>query len=247
MGILNVTPDSFSDGYTGKDAIKQAFKLIDDGADIIDIGAESTRPGWTPVSVEEEINRLVPLIEAIAPSCDIPISVDTMKPDVASAALQAGADIINDIYGMQWEGMVDVIASAGVPVVINHIHGDLDSMHKVTMGDDYLSEIERFFDERIEVALNSGIDKECIILDPGIGFGKTMEQNIELLKSGLFFSKEYPLLIGASRKRFLTELYGDRGDESSAEAAVVAVKNGAHIVRVHNVPITKNRLNSLSE
>lgn len=247
MGILNVTPDSFSDGYVGKDAIQQAFKLIDDGADIIDIGAESTRPGWIPVSVEEEISRLVPLIEAIAPSCDIPISVDTMKPDVALAALQAGADIINDIYGMRWEGMVDVIASAGVPVVINHIHGDLDSMHNVTMGDDYLSEIKMFLDRQVEVALNAGIDKECIILDPGIGFGKTMEQNIELLKSGLFFSKEYPLLIGASRKRFLTELYGDRGDDSSAEAALVAVKNGAHIVRVHNVPITKKGLNLLSE
>lgn len=238
MGIVNVTPDSFSGGLSGDEAVEHAFKLIDDGADILDIGAESTRPGWTPVSVEDEINRLIPLVKAIVPSCDIPVSVDTMKPDVAQAALDAGADIINDIYGLRWEGIADVIASNGVPVVIMHVHGELDSMHDVSMGDDFLSKIKEFFDERIRVALNAGIDDECIILDPGIGFGKTMEQNAELLKSASFFSDEFPVLIGASRKRFLMDMYGDRSDETSAEAAVVAAENGAHIVRVHDVRAT---------
>ncbi|MGI6471686.1 MAG: dihydropteroate synthase [Candidatus Methanomethylophilaceae archaeon] len=238
MGIVNVTPDSFSGGLTCNEAIEHAFKLIDDGADMIDIGAESTRPGWTPVSVEEEIDRLIPLIEAIAPSCDIPISVDTMKPDVVQAALDAGADIVNDVYGMRWDGMVDVIASNGVPVIITHIHGDLDTMHNVTMGDDFLLEIKRFFDERIKIALDAGIDRDCIILDPGLGFGKTSEQNIELLKSGSYLYDGYPVLIGASRKRFLMDLYGNRNDESSADAAVAAIENGAHIVRVHDVRTT---------
>ena len=243
MGIVNVTPDSFSGGLSGDEAVEHAFKLIDDGADILDIGAESTRPGgWTPVSVEDEINRLIPLVKAIAPSCDIPVSVDTMKPDVAQAALDAGADMVNDIYGLRWDGMVDVIASNDVPVVIMHIHGDLDSMHDVSMGDDFLSEIKEFFDERVEIALDAGIDKECIILDPGIGFGKTMEQNARLLESASFFSDEYPVLIGASRKRFLADIYGDRSDESSAEAAVAAAENGAHIVRVHDVCATVERL-----
>ena len=242
MGIVNVTPDSFSGGFTEKEAIEHAFRLIDDGADIIDVGAESTRPGWTPVSVDTEIDRLIPLIEAIAPSCDIPISVDTMKPDVAQAALDAGVDIVNDVYGMRWDGMVDVIASNGVPVVITHIHGNLDTMHNVTMGDDFLSEIKRFFDERVEVALNAGVDKECIILDPGIGFGKTMKQNSELLKSASFFSDGYPVLIGASRKRFLVDMYGDRSDESSAKAAIIAIENGARIVRVHEPKITIDEL-----
>ncbi len=247
MGIVNVTPDSFSGGFTEKEAVEHAFKLIDDGADIIDIGAESTRPGWTPVSAVTEIDRLIPLIEAIAPSCDIPISVDTMKPDVAQAALDAGANIVNDINGMRWDGMVDVIASNGVPVVITHIHGDLDTMHNVTMGDNFLLEIKKFFNEQVEIALDAGISRDCIILDPGLGFGKTPEQNIELLKSGSFFSDRFPVLIGASRKRFLMDLYGDRSDESSAKAAVIAIENGAHIVRVHEPKITINRITGTAE
>lgn len=242
MGIVNVTPDSFSDGGSHgnlNSVIEHAFRLIDDGADIIDIGGESTRPGWTPISIEEEIRRLVPAIKEIAPSCDVPISVDTMKTEVAEAAIEAGANIINDIYGLRWKGMVELAASADVPVVINHINGDLDTMHSDIMTGSVLPQIKEFFDERVKFALDAGIKKNKIILDPGIGFGKTDAQNAEILQSSFYFEGEYPILIGSSRKRFLTATLGSKDDKISAKAAAIAVINGANIVRVHNVKETK--------
>ncbi|MFA7031417.1 MAG: dihydropteroate synthase, partial [Candidatus Methanomethylophilaceae archaeon] len=172
MGILNVTPDSFSDGgaYAKlNSAADHAFRLIDEGAGILDIGAESTRPGWKPVSAEEEIERLVPVIKEIAPSCDVPISVDTMKTRVAEAALDAGADIINDVYGLRWEGMAELAASAGVPVIIMHMYGEPERVHSDLMTGNVLPQIKEFFEERTKAALDAGIERNRIILDPGIG------------------------------------------------------------------------------
>lgn len=245
MGIVNVTPDSFSDGgrYVELNlVIEHAFRLIDDGADIIDIGGESTRPGWTPVSVKEEIERLIPIIKDIAPSCDVPVSVDTMKPEVAWAAIEAGANIINDVYGLRWKGMIELAASNDVPVIINHINGDLDTMHSDIMVGNVLTQIKEFFDQRLNVALDAGIKKNRVILDPGIGFGKTAEQNMEILQNSIYFEGEYPILIGASRKRFLKTTLGSNDDEASAKVAKIAADNGANILRVHNVKATKAAL-----
>lgn len=245
MGIVNVTPDSFSDGGDyGKlrSVVEHAFRLIDDGAGIIDIGGESTRPGWTPVSAEEEMRRLIPVIKEIAPSCDVPISVDTMKTEVARAAIDAGANIINDIYGLRWEGMVELAASSDVPVVINHINGNLDTMHSDIMTGSALPQIKEFFNERVKVALDAGIKENKIILDPGVGFGKTGVQNIEIMQSAFYFRGEYPILIGSSRKRFLTAALRSNDDEASAKAAAIAADGGAHILRVHNVKATKAAL-----
>lgn len=245
MGILNVTPDSFSDGgsYAELDsAADHAFKLIDDGAGIIDIGAESTRPGWKPVSAQEEIDRLIPVIREIAPSCEVPISVDTMKTEVAEAAIEAGANIINDIYGLRWEGMMELAASTGVPAIIMHINGNPENMHSETMTGDVLRQIKGFFKERTDAALDAGIKKDRIILDPGIGFGKTGAQNTELIQSAYYFKDEFPVLIASSRKRFLTAALGSNDDTASAKAAAIAVDGGANIVRVHNVKATKAAL-----
>ncbi len=245
MGIVNVTPDSFSDGRGHTDLnsiVAQAFRLIDDGANIIDIGGESTRPGWTPVSSEEEIQRLIPAISGISSSCDVPISVDTMKTEVAQAAIEAGANIINDVYGLRWEGMVELATSTDVPVIINHINGNLDTMHSDIMVGNVLPQIKEFFKKRVEVALDGGIKKNRIILDPGLGFGKTNTQNMEVLQSSFYFEGEYPILVGPSRKRFLATALGSSDDKASAKAAVIAADNGSHILRVHNVKATKNAL-----
>lgn len=245
MGILNVTPDSFSDGgaYAKlNSAAEHAFRLIDEGAGILDIGAESTRPGWKPVSAEEEIERLVPVIKEIAPSCDVPISVDTMKTRVAEAALDAGADIINDVYGLRWEGMAELAASAGVPVIIMHMYGEPESMHSDLMTGNVLPQIKEFFEERTKAALDAGIERNRIILDPGIGFGKTGAQNAEIMQSAYYFRGDHPVLIGSSRKRFLTAALGSNDDAASAKAAAIAADGGANIVRVHNVKATKDAL-----
>lgn len=245
MGILNVTPDSFSDGgaYAKlNSAADHAFRLIDEGAEIIDIGAESTRPGWKPVSIREEIDRLVPVIKEIAPSCDVPISVDTMKTEVAEAAIEAGANMINDVYGLRWEGMPELVASTGVPAIIMHINGELENMHSEIMTGNVLPQIKCFFDERARVALDAGVKENKIILDPGIGFGKTGAQNTEIMQSAYYFRGKYPILIASSRKRFLTAVLGSNDDTASAKAAAIAVDGGANIVRVHNVKAAKAAL-----
>ena len=239
MGILNLTPDSFSDGgrWTDPDkAIKHAFDMIDQGADIIDVGAESTRPGSEPVVEEEEWVRLSAVLEDLIESTDVPISVDTLKPGVAERAISAGAHIINDVNGLRARGMVDVCAGSDVCVVISHMHGEYDSMHNTYMGDDYKNEIKTFLDAQCTRCLESGMSKNRLIIDPGIGFGKTPEQNMAIVEDCSFLGDDYPILIGVSRKRFVKEYYPDTDvDKASATLSKKALSSGASIVRVHNV------------
>ena len=242
MGILNVTPDSFSDGGLWTDpgaAVRHAFDMVDRGAGVIDIGAESTRPNASPVSAEEELARLEPVLRELAPSVDVPISVDTMKAEVAERCIALGATIVNDVLGLRGPGMTEVCASTGVDVVIMHMNGMPESM-PAAMGDGFMDEIRGFLEARVSEALDAGIRRESIILDPGIGFGKDPAQNSEILENSSYFScGGYPVLSASSRKRFLAVRYpGMDRDEASAEAALAAVRSGAAMVRVHDVART---------
>jgi dihydropteroate synthase len=241
MGILNVTPDSFSDGGRYLDieqAIQQGQKLAEDGADFIDIGGESTRPGSEPVSIEEEIRRVVPVIESLAKKITIPISIDTCKSEVAEAALQAGAVVMNDISAMTFDGkMASVAVKHQASVVLMHMQGTPKTMQ---MSPDYLNvteDVKQFLRGRVEAANNAGIKQ--IIIDPGIGFGKKFEHNIQLLKELRSFSSlECPVLVGVSRKSFLgaiLNLPANERVEGTAAAVTASILNGAHIIRVHDV------------
>ena len=246
MGILNVTPDSFSDGglYYSGGAVEHALSMIGDGADIIDIGGESTRPGSDPVPAEEEMERIVPVIRELSSISDIPISVDTMKTEVAEAALDAGADIVNDVNGIRSEGMAELISSAGVPVIIMHMKGMPKTMQLEPMEGRVTEDIVAFLRERCEYAADFGI--KDIILDPGVGFGKTAEQNVEIIDNASAFSLGHPVLIGASRKRFLPFAYPDMDrDEATVAASIRALDAGADIVRVHNVGMMRRALDQL--
>ncbi len=242
MGILNVTPDSFSDGglWTDPDtAVSHALDMVDAGADIIDIGAESTRPGSMPVSAADEISRLEPVLRELGSVLDVPISVDTMKTSVAEKCLSLGADIINDVNGLRDPGMAEVVASAGAYAVIMHMHGTKEVMHDSVMGNGFAQDIRGFLMDRTEVALEAGIPEDRIILDPGIGFGKTTNQNVWILEHSSYFSEGYPVLSGSSRKRFIKATYVDWDvDDASADAACRAYRSGADIVRVHDVERT---------
>lgn len=243
MGILNVTPDSFSDGglYYSGGAVEHALEMVEAGADYIDIGGESTRPGSDPVLPEEQIRRIVPVIKELAPVTDVPISVDTMDAKVARAALDAGADIINDVNGLRSEGMMELASSAGVPVVIMHMNGEPKTMQIHPMEGSVVGEIAAFLKERCDTAKEYGI--RDIILDPGIGFGKTVAQNMEIIENVSSFSFGCPVLIGASRKRFLSEIYpGTDRDEATVRVSLKAIGHGADIVRVHNVGMMVNAL-----
>jgi dihydropteroate synthase len=245
MGILNVTPDSFSDGgkYLGKNALAHVFDMIDAGVDMIDIGGESTRPYSKGVTAEEEISRIAPILKDIVPSVSVPISVDTMKTKVAEVALDLGADIINDIYGLRDEGMLRLVSSADVPVVIMHMHGMPETMQINPMQGNVIPQIIGFLEERTEAALDFGVKKDKIILDPGVGFGKTSEQNVSIIDNASIFGTEYPVLIGGSRKGFLSKEYPDVDrEEASVRVAIRSVKNGVDIVRVHDVRSTVNAL-----
>lgn len=245
MGILNVTPDSFSDGVytTVESALEHAHRMVDAGADIIDVGGESTRPGSVPVPLEEELRRVIPVVEALSHSIDTPISVDTMKSRVAEKALSVGADIINDVLGLRGEGMLELAASAGVPVVIMHMHGTPATLAKDRMGEGAFYIVKNFLGQRAEAALAAGVRGENIIMDPGIGFGTTPEQGMEMLGRCAEFGLGYPVLAGPSRKRFLAHGFpGLDADAATAEACVMAMRSGAHIVRVHNVPAVKSAL-----
>jgi len=238
MGILNLTPDSFSDTvvYTHEEAVARVFEMADEGADIIDIGGESTRPGSLPVSPKEEISRIINVIKAAAPSLSIPVSVDTMHPETAEAALDAGASIINDVSGLRDDGMIDIVSSYGVPVVIMHMHGVPSTMQHDTMQGNVITQISEFFDGVIAKALDRGIKKNNIIIDPGIGFGKTYQQNVEIIENLKEFCKGNPILTGTSMKSFLSYAYPDiPRQEASIRSALLCVKNGANIVRVHDV------------
>lgn len=240
MGILNLTPDSFSDGGINTDPLSRAMRMIDEGADIIDIGGESTRPGFTPVSAEEEIRRILPTIKDIAGSFSVPISVDTMKPQVADAALNAGAHIINDVNGLRNEEMIKVVTDHGAAVVIMHMPADPSEVHGTRMSGNVVVQIKAFLNERTNAAMDAGISKDQLIIDPGIGFGKTLEQNALILKCTKEFTGGFPVLIGASRKRFLSDAFPNMSrDDASLEAVKVAIKGGASIVRVHDVMRTR--------
>ncbi len=239
MGILNVTPDSFSDGGLRTDAETAAsyvFEMIDAGAEVIDIGAESTRPGFTPVPGDEEIARLIPVLERIAGSVDVPISVDTMKAGTARAAVEAGADIINDVNALRAPGMAEYAAEADVPVIIMHMPGDPLTVHAGDMSGPVIPQVRDYLTERISSVVSAGVRKDNIIIDPGVGFGKTMPQNIELVEGLGELRLGVPLLVGLSRKRFLAEMYpGEDRDEATVRASLLAAENGADILRVHDV------------
>jgi dihydropteroate synthase len=249
MGILNVTPDSFSDGgeFLSVDAaVERAEKMIADGADIIDIGGESTRPGSKRVSILEETERVVPVIKAIVKSFDVPISIDTTKPEVAEAAIAAGAEIINDISGLRWQPeLAGVAAKSGAGLILMHSRGVFETMHTEPPAEDIMADVSEKFERSIGIALRSGVAKENIVLDIGIGFGKSFDQNLEVLaKLDKLVAEfdEYPMLVGASRKSFIGKILGGaKADErlaGSLAAAVVAVMKGAVIVRVHDVKET---------
>jgi dihydropteroate synthase len=249
MGILNVTPDSFSDGGVLMDvrsAVRRAFEIEDQGADVLDIGGESTRPGSSPVGAAEEMRRIIPLLREVAPSIGIPVSVDTMKTEVAAACLEAGAHIINDVNGLRAEGMAELAASSGAPVVIVHVHGNPGTPHSSCMEGDAVGTVSAFLKERAEAAMDAGIRRDRIILDPGIGFGKTPDQNIEILQSSSLFSHGFPVLSGSSRKRFLGTLFPGMDRElASVRAARMAVDSGAAMVRVHDVALTRRVLRTM--
>lgn len=245
MGVLNVTPDSFSDGGSWTDpatAVRHALEMVDQGADIIDIGGESTRPNAPPVSADEEIARLVPVLRDLVPSLDVPVSVDTMKASVAERCVSLGAEIVNDVYGLRDPGMIELVASTGVHAVIMHMNGMPRTM-PAAMGPGYMEDIRSFLRERTEAALDGGIRPDRLVMDPGIGFGKDPDQNMAILGDSSYFSDGYPVLSGSSRKRFLAVKFpGMDRDEASAEAARIASESGADIVRVHNVGLTRLRV-----
>ncbi len=242
MGVLNVTPDSFSDSgkyYEFHAAVDHAFRMRDDGADIIDIGGESTRPGAEPVAADLEIDRICPVIEAIRKDIGVPISVDTYKSRVAEAALAAGASMVNDISGLTFDAdMARVAAGRGASVVISHIKGNPKTMQVDPRYDDLMGEIAGFLAASAGIALTAGIPKERIILDPGIGFGKSMEDNYRIINNiSVLKTLGYPVLIGLSRKSLIGKLYDDDSDRLPATIALnaAAALNGADIIRVHDV------------
>lgn len=245
MGALNVTPDSFSDGghfFDREKAIEEGLRLAQGGADILDIGGESTQPGAKPLDAEEEIRRVIPLIRTLVQKIDIPISVDTRKASVAEKALETGAEMINDISALRFdERMAEVVARWKVPVVLMHMRGNPETMQLDTHYDDFLGEILSFFRERVAFAESRGIPADQIVLDPGIGFGKSLEEqhNLILLKYLPSFKVlEKPLLIGTSRKAFIGKILGlppQEREEGTMATVAVAILNGVNIVRVHEV------------
>ncbi|MEF8874449.1 MAG: dihydropteroate synthase [Candidatus Thermoplasmatota archaeon] len=244
MGVLNVTPDSFFDGgkYDGvKKAVQHGIEMEEEGADIIDIGGESTRPGSERISIEEELERVLPVIEELSSKIDIPISIDTYKPEVAEEAVDAGAEMVNDVFGLRQEGMPEKVAQLDVPVVIMHMQGKPKDMQEDPTYEDVIGEISSFLLERIETAKKAGVSEENIIIDPGIGFGKKLEHNLEIInRLDEFTSFGYPVLLGASRKSFLGEVLGKEEERlyGSLALASSAVEIGVSILRVHDVSET---------
>lgn len=243
MGILNVTPDSFYDGKrynTFENAIDHALKMAEEGADIIDVGGESTRPGASSIPANEEIKRVIPVIKILSKNIRLPISIDTYKASVAEKAIDAGASIINDIGGLQTDKrMALVAASAKAPVIIMHKKGAPGTMQKHPIRKNLLSEIMSYLKKSVAVAISAGIDENKIILDPGVGFGKTMQQNFQILRRlWEFKSMGFPILIGTSRKKFIGTVLKAAVQErlyGTLATVAVAAMNGAHIVRVHDV------------
>jgi dihydropteroate synthase len=249
-GIVNVTPDSFSDGGKFLDsaaAIAHGLKLVEAGADMLDVGGQSTRPGAQEVSAQDEIARVVAVIAALAKQTSVPIAIDTSKAEVMRAAIAAGAGFINDVFALRRDGALDAAAELKVPVCLMHMQGEPHTMQQDPHYDDVVSDVRRFLAERIFACEMSGIDKKRIVVDPGFGFGKTLEHNLTLLR-GLdqLAALGVPLLVGLSRKGMIGALtgrehYDDRA-AGSAAAALIAVQRGAMIVRVHDVAVTRDAL-----
>jgi len=250
MGIVNVTPDSFSDGDQFLDparAAEQALRLVEEGADVLDVGGESTRPGADPVSEEEEIRRVLPVLERIARHTSVPISIDTMKAEVARRALDAGAVIVNDVSGLAFDPQMPVVcAQSGAGVVCMHMQGTPQTMQLAPHYDDVLGDISQYLAGRLEVLEQLGIPRERVVLDPGIGFGKTPAQNLEILRSiGRLRLLGRPVLIGHSRKGFLKSLLGRPVDERLAGTLGVAIalaEQGADLLRIHDVRAVRDAL-----
>lgn len=250
MGILNVTPDSFSDGGRFFDrgrAVEHALQLVEEGADMLDIGGESTRPGAEPVPEAEELRRVLPVLEALVPEVNVPISVDTSKPAVMRAAAEAGASMLNDVYALRQPGAVEAAAATGLPICLMHMLGEPRTMQADPRYTDLLGEIGDFLRARAAAAEAGGIRHERIVLDPGFGFGKTQAHNLQLLRElGKLGELGYPLLVGMSRKTMLGRILGGAPPaervNASVAAAVLAVWQGAAIVRVHDVRPTVEAL-----
>lgn len=249
MGILNVTPDSFSDGgrFIGRDqAVEQALAMQEQGAAIIDVGGESTRPGAEPVTLADEIERVIPVIEAIRQHSNVAISIDTSKPEVMRAAVAAGASLINDVYGLRAPGAMEACAELAVPVCLMHMQGEPRSMQTNPQYTDVVAEVSTFLRERAQACIAAGIAQQHIMLDPGFGFGKTAAHNLQLLaRIETFCRLDFPLLIGVSRKRMFSEILGRPVEQrliGSIAAVVLAYQQGARFFRVHDVAETRDAL-----
>lgn len=252
MGVVNVTPDSFSDGGSfpsARDAIEHARKLIEQGADLLDIGGESTRPGARAVDTEEELRRVLPVLEGLS-GCGVPLSVDTQKPEVMRASIQAGVDMINDVNALRAEGALQAVADSSVAVCLMHMQGEPQSMQQNPIYHDVVAEVRAFLEERVAAAEQMGIRHNRIVIDPGFGFGKTLEQNLVLLKRlQSFLDLGVTVLAGLSRKSMLGALTGLPVGERmvpSVAAAVISAMNGARILRVHDVKETRQALQIVS-
>ena len=242
MGILNITPDSFSDGgqYLDFDeALKRAETMMEEGADIIDIGGESTRPGSDPVSADEELKRITPIIKALKKNSNIVISVDTYKPKVMEQVIDMGVAMINDVFALQKPGAVDIIKKTNVGICLMHMQDKPKTMQLNPIYQDVVNEVKLFLEERTHSLIAEGINTERIMLDPGFGFGKTFEHNVTLLQSlESFQSLKFPLLVGLSRKSFIRKILSGEHDDhlsGSISAAILSILKGAKIVRVHDV------------
>lgn len=249
MGIVNVTPDSFSEHGAHADAeaaVAHGLQLVAEGADLLDVGGESTRPGAQEIPVEDEIARVVPVIAALAKAAPVPISVDTSKPEVMRAAVAAGAGLVNDVYALRRDGALQAVADLGVPVCVMHMQGEPRTMQDNPHYDDVVGEVHRFLAERVLACEMAGIDKRRVLVDPGFGFGKTLAHNMALLASlDRFAGLGAGVMAGLSRKRSIGELTGREVTErvhGSAAAALIAVQRGAAIVRVHDVAATRDVL-----
>ncbi len=249
MGILNVTPDSFSDGgdwITPREAVIHALHMTAAGADIIDIGGESTRPGAAEVSLQQELDRVIPVIEALWTEIRIPISIDTSKPEVMKAAAEAGAGMINDVYALQRDGALEMAAGLDLPVCLMHMQGEPRSMQHQPEYEDVVSEVESFLLSRAQACESAGLSKEKIVIDPGFGFGKSLNHNLELLRKLSHLCKhDYPVLAGLSRKSMLGTITGREVEQrlaGSLALAILAVQAGASIIRVHDVAETSDVL-----
>ncbi|SEI93178.1 dihydropteroate synthase [Frateuria terrea] len=250
VGILNVTPDSFSDGGAFADAgvaVAHGLTMAEQGADMLDVGGESTRPGASEVPVEEELRRVIPVVEQLAARTMLPIAVDTSKPEVMRAAVAAGAGMVNDVYALRREGALEAVAELCVPVCLMHMQGEPRSMQEQPCYDDVVGEVHRFLADRLFACELSGIDKRRVLVDPGFGFGKTLEHNLALLRAlERFADLGAGLYVGLSRKSMIGTLTGRPAGEAraagSAAAALIAVQRGARMVRVHDVAATVDAL-----